>query len=174
MIQVALPVLANQRLGGASARGLLLGMHGLGMLLGMLASNMFGKLRVGNFGITMLAINVIAGIVLAPMGEITAAWQGALMLLTVGGLSGFMQISVFGWVQQRVAAPMLGQTMSIFMFIFMGLAPLSAIVIGWLLQIIPISQLFASSSASLVLVALLTFWLTPMRALEDPTELEEI
>ncbi|MDC8760723.1 MFS transporter [Janthinobacterium fluminis] len=166
-LQVALPVLASERLHGAAALGLLLGAHGAGTLLGMAASGVGGGLRIGSFGSTLLLIDAIVGALLMPLGRIDAAWQGALLLALVGALAGFMQIAVYTWIQRRVPPAMLGRAMSIFMFIFMGLAPLSAAAAGWLMQSLTLAQLFAGGGAMLIALTLLTFALTPMRGVTD-------
>jgi MFS family permease len=49
-MQVAMPVLANTRLGGAAALGLVMGGHGAGSLLGMTLSSFKSDLRIGTFG----------------------------------------------------------------------------------------------------------------------------
>nr|WP_093388677.1 MFS transporter [Rugamonas rubra] len=163
-LQVALPVLADQKLHGASAFGLLMAANGSGMLIGMAVAAVGGaRLRLASFGATILLVDALAGALLMPLGAIDATWQGALLLLLVGVLSGFMQIAVFSWIQRRVPRDMMGRAMSIFMFIFMGLAPLSAAATGWLLQSITLSQLFAGGGGLLLLFALTAAAATPMR-----------
>jgi hypothetical protein len=88
-------------------------------------------------------------------------------MLVVGALAGFMQVAIFTWLQRRVPPAMLGRAMSIFMFIFMGLAPLSALSTGWLMQYVSLAQLFAGSGCFLLGVAALAFVLTPMRYMAD-------
>ena len=170
--QVAMPVLANNSLGGATALGLVMGAHGVGTLLGMAASSVGGKLRIVNLGVTMLVIDFVAGCLLLPMGHLTATWQAASLMLVLGTLAGFMQVSVFTWMQRRVPPEMLGRAMSIFMFIFMGLAPMSAMLAGWLMQTISVAQLFEGSAGLLILFAVLAFLFTPMRTLEDNAKTE--
>jgi hypothetical protein len=79
-----------------------------------------------------------------------------------------MQIAVFTWIQRRVAMAMMGRVMSIFMFIFMGLAPLSAAFTGWTLQFLSLAQLFACGGMALLLCALLAGLLTPMASIRSP------
>ena len=162
-MQVALPVLANERLHGATALGLLMAAHGCGTLLGMAAAAMGGtRLRLRSFGATILLIDGVAGVLISPLGAISALWQGCLLLLTVGVLTGYMQIAVFTWIQRRVPRHMMGRAMSIFMFIFMGLAPLSAAAAGWLLTRFTLTQMFAGGGVLLVLFALGAALFTPM------------
>lgn len=168
-MQVALPVLANMRLGGAADLGLLLGAHGAGTLLGMVATGAIGQRRIGSLGSTILLIDAIVGVLLMPMGLITAVWQGVILLLLLGALAGYMQVAIFTWMQHRVPPTMLGRTMSIFMFIFMGLAPLSALSTGWIMQYVSMEWLFAGSGGFLLGIAALAFMLTPLRHMTDLT-----
>src|SRR5476651_649781 len=162
-MQVALPVLANDRLHGATALGLLVAANGCGTLIGMaLAATAGARLRLRSFGATILLIDGVVGVLISPLGAIDALWQGGLLLLTVGVLAGFMQIAVFTWIQRRIPRHMMGRAMSIFMFIFMGLAPLSAAAAGWLLTRFTLTQMFAGGGALLVLFALGAALFTPM------------
>ncbi|MFL6632124.1 MAG: MFS transporter [Massilia sp.] len=167
VMQVALPLLASSRLHGASALGLLMGAHGAGALLGMAASGIAGKRRAGSLGMTLLLIDGSAGVLLMPLGMITASWQGMLINVAIGILGGFVQVAVFTWIQQRVPRELLGRTMSLFMFIFMGLAPLAAVVAGWIASRVTLATLFGGAGLFLAGAALLAWLFTPMRALRD-------
>ncbi|NVE00333.1 MFS transporter [Massilia sp. BJB1822] len=162
-MQVAMPLLAQNTLHDAAALGVLLGTHGIGTLIGMAASGMLKKLRWLSFGAMILSVDALAGVLLMPVGAISASWQGILLMLPLGLIGGFIQIAVFTWIQQRVPPQMMGRTMSIFMFIFMGLAPLSAASTGWVLQYLTLTELFAGGGALLVCFALGAWLFTPMR-----------
>jgi MFS family permease len=166
-MQVAMPVLASTRLGGAAALGLIMGAHAAGNLAGMGLSSLKGNLRIGTLGTTLLLVDGIAGVLLMLMGDIGAAWQGAALMLTLGALAGFMQVAVFTWIQRRVPREMLGRTMSIFMFILMGLAPLAASLTGLLMRYLTLPQLFIGAGLFLLAGALLAFAFTPMRVMND-------
>jgi MFS family permease len=167
-MQVAMPVLASTRFGGAGALGLIMGAHGAGSLLGMVLSSIRGDLRIGSLGTTLLVGDGVAGLLLMCMGGIGAAWQGAALMLVVGAFAGFMQVAVFTWIQRRVPREMLGRTMSILMFILMGLSPLAASLTGLLMRQVTLAQLFIGAGLFLVAGALLAFGLTPMRVMNDP------
>lgn len=166
-MQVALPLLANRNLHGAAALGMLMGSHGVGTLIGMALSGAVARGRSApawaTFGAAILCVDALVGILLLPLGAITSAWQGMALLLIVGVLGGLMQIGVFTWIQRRVPPQMLGRAMSIFMFIFMGLGPLSAAAFGALLNVISLQALFAGGGVVLVAIAGLAWLLTPMR-----------
>jgi MFS family permease len=166
-MQVALPVLASTRLGGASALGLIMGAHGVGALIGMAASGMLRNARLGTFGATLLAIDALVGALLMGLGLVHATWQAALFMLAIGVLGGFIQVAVFSWIQQRVPRDMLGRAMSIFMFIFMGVAPLAAAVTGALLTYVSLTGLFIGAGAFLLGAVIIAWLFTPMPYVSD-------
>jgi MFS family permease len=166
-MQVAMPVMASSRLGGAAALGLVMGAHAAGNLAGMGLSSLKGNFRIGTLGTTLLLVDAVAGVVLMFMGAITAAWQGAALMLLLGLLAGFMQVAVFTWIQRRVPREMLGRTMSIFMFIVLGLAPLAASLTGLAMQFLTLTQLFVGAGLFLLSGTFIAFALTPMRVMKD-------
>lgn len=167
VMQVALPVLADTRLEGGSALGLVLGAHGAGTLLGMAMSGMLGRFRIGTLGATVLLVDAALGLVLLPLGLVEATWQAVALMIPAGALAGFMQVAVFSWIQQRVPRAMLGRAMSIFMFIFLGVAPLAAALTGLLVKFMNLTQLFAGAGLFLLGAALVAFVATPIRRIED-------
>ncbi|WCM90260.1 MFS transporter [Acidovorax sp. NCPPB 3576] len=167
-LHIAMPVLASSMPTlGAAAFGTLLGAHGAGTLAGMVASGLFPRLRWGSLGMTLLAFDAAIGLLFIPMGWIDAIWQGAALMLAIGLLGGFMQVRVFTWIQQRVPPALIGRAMALFMFIFMGLAPLSAAITGWLMKSVSLAQLFVGSGGTLVVLAALAFAFTPLRQVND-------
>ena len=159
-LQVALPVLASERLHGAPALGLLMGAHGAGTLAGMLASSLGGAWLRRRFGATLLAVDAIVAILLMALGQIDTAWQGAALLAVTGMLGGYMQVAIFTWIQRRVAPAMLGRAMALFMGIFLGLAPLSAAATGALLRHLTVGELFCAGGALLLAAAIAAALLT--------------
>ena len=153
-LQVALPVLASERLHGAPALGLLMGAHGAGTLAGMLASSLGGAWLRRRFGATLLAVDAIVAILLMALGQIDTAWQGAALLAVTGLLGGYVQVAIFTWIQRRVAPAMLGRAMALFMGIFLGLAPLSAAATGALLRQLSVGELFCGGGALLLAAAM--------------------
>jgi hypothetical protein len=166
-VQIAMPVLATTLDLGAAALGILLGAHGAGSLVGMVVSGARPNLRLGTLGMTMLVVDVVVGVLFMPMGLITATWQGAALLGTIGVLGGFMQVSIFTWLQRRTPAAMMGRVMSMFMFIFLGVAPLSGAFTGWLMRSITLTQLFVGCGGLLVCAALGAMVASPVRHVTD-------
>ncbi|MEQ1741582.1 MAG: MFS transporter [Candidatus Nitrotoga sp.] len=166
-IQVALPVLANTMSNGVAAFGILMGAHGAGTLVGMIISGVRPNLRVGSLGMTILAVDIMIGLLIIPMGAIHSTWVDASILLAIGMLGGFVQVAVYTWMQRRVPAFRMGRTMSLFMFIFMGIAPVSAALTGWLMRSVSVGELFAGSGMLLLAIASITLVASPMRTVSD-------
>jgi hypothetical protein len=168
-VQIAVPVLATTLNLGAAALGILLGAHGAGTLIGMAVSGAKPGMRLGTLGMTMLVVDGVVGVLFMPMGLITTTWQGAMLLGTIGVLGGFMQVSVFTWLQRRTPPALMGRVMSMFMFIFLGLAPLAGAFAGWLLRSVTVSQLFMGSGGLLVCLALAAMASSPLRRVAERT-----
>ena len=166
-IQIAIPFLANQIGNSASTLGILAGAHGAGTLLGMLFSGMKPKLRFGNLGNTILLIDFIVGILFMPMGLVNSTWQAAAILLSIGALGGFIHVAIFTWMQRQVPREMIGRAMSMFMFIFIGIGPISAAITGWLMRSIQLKELFFVSGGLLLSIVLLALPLSSMRKMTD-------
>ncbi|WP_420475671.1 MFS transporter [Noviherbaspirillum sp. ST9] len=166
-VHVAVPVLADHLGDSAAALGLLAGAHGAGTLLGMVVNGLRPNLRFGSFGTTLLVIDGVIGFLFMPLGGMAATWQAGLLLLVIGMLSGIVQVKVYTWLQQAAAPALLGRTMALFMFIFLGIAPLSSALTGLLMREITLPQLFAGCGALLVIIVAATFGLTGMRTISD-------
>lgn len=165
-LQVALPLLASERLpGGAASLGLMLTALGLGSLAGMAIAGAKPNWRLKNLGATILLIDATAGCIFLPFGHITATWQGALMLLPLGAAGGYVQVFAFTWIQRRVPPAMMGRAMALFMFVVMGLAPISAAVAGAALRWLSVAELFGVAGASLIGVVSIGLLFTPMRSI---------
>lgn len=166
-VQVAMPVLAEKVGGSAASFGLLAGAYGAGTLAGMAVSAIRPNLRAGTLGATMLAIDALIGVLFMPLGLISASWQGIPLLLAIGALGGFLQVTIFTWLQRFVAPAMLGRCMALFMFIFMGIAPMSSSFTGWLMRSVSLQQLFIGSGGLLLAIVTATWLLSDMKRVAD-------
>ena len=154
-IQVGLPVLADTRLDlGAASLGILMTANGGGMVVGGFLSKLATRFVRGRLGLMVLCIDSVAGLGLVLLGTVHSTWSGAVLLAATGLLAGVAQISIISWIQQRVSREMMGRTMSLLMFTFMGLGPVSAAVAGGLLKLISLPTLFAGAGLALTAIAL--------------------
>jgi MFS family permease len=154
-IQVGLPVLADTRLDlGAASLGILMTANGTGMLLGSFLSGIATKRVSGRLGLMVLTIDSLVGLALVALALVHTTFGGAVLLTCTGALGGIAQIAIFSWIQRRVAPEMMGRTMSVLMFTFMGLGPLSAALAGSLLKVISLPALFVGAGLTLTVIAL--------------------
>ncbi|MDE2070472.1 MAG: MFS transporter [Gammaproteobacteria bacterium] len=154
-IQVGLPVLADTRLNmGAASLGILMTANGVGMFAGSFLSGLGSRLVRGRLGLMVLGFDALSGLALAGLTLVHTTYSGAALLLCAGLLTGIVQIAIFTWIQQRVPQEMMGRTMSILIFTFMGLAPISAAIAGALLKVISLGALFGIAGLALTVIAL--------------------
>ncbi len=154
-IQVGLPVLADTRLDlGAASLGILMTAQGVGMFMGSVLSGFAQRMMRGHLGVMVLCFDALTGLVLAALTGAHTTHFGAVLLFCTGLLGGVVMIAIFTWIQQRVSQQMMGRTMSILMFAFMGLGPLSAAAAGALLKVISLTALFGIAGLTLTLIAL--------------------
>ena len=154
-IQVGLPVLADTRLSmGAASLGILMTANGVGMIAGSALSGLAARLVRGRLGVMVLCLDGLSGVTLAALLFVHRTADGAALLVCVGLLQGIQQIAIFTWIQQRVPQQLMGRTMSILMFTFMGLAPISAAIAGAMLKVISLGALFGIAGLALTVIAL--------------------
>lgn len=165
-LQVALPLLAA-RLGGAGAYGSLMAAHGAGMLGGMLLSSLRPGLRIGNFGTTLLVADGAVGLLFIAMAGVSGMWQGVGLLLALGLVGGYLQVAVVSWLQRRISLDMLGRGMALLMFLFMGLAPVSAALSGWLVAAVGLGAIFTGVGVAMLAVVVIGYVGTPIRHLGE-------
>jgi MFS family permease len=165
-VQVGLPVLADTRLDlGAASLGILMTANGAGMLAGSFLTGLAQRAMRGYLGVMVLCFDSLAGLTLAALTLVHTTWFGAALLLCTGLLGGIVQIAIFTWIQQRVSQAMMGRAMSILMFTFMGLGPLSAAAAGALLKIISLAELFGIAGLALTAIALCCLASPQMRSI---------
>jgi hypothetical protein len=167
-LQVGLPVLADRRMDwGAAAYGTLMAASGGGTLLGTLLASVGARLISRRLGIAVLVQDSIAGLILIALGFVHVTLAGAALLLVSGITGGFIQVSIFTWMQRRVAPEMMGRTMSLLMFTFMGLAPLSAALGGFVLAQVGVTAFFAGAGILLSAIALLSLLSPAIRSISS-------
>lgn len=169
-LQVGLPLFAKSRFSeGAAAFGWLMTANGAGMLLGSVMSTSVTRLLRGRLGIMVLSFDAAAGLALAVLSTVHSVLAGSALLVLTGLFAGTVQIAIVTWVQRRVPQALMGRTMAIVFFTFLGLAPLAAAVAGGLLDVISISALFIGAGLSLTALALLCLTRRSLRAIQLQT-----
>lgn len=166
-IQIAMPVLALQLGKGVAAFGALAGAQGAGYLIGMILSGIRPNLRFVNLGTTLLLLDFLNGALFICVGYVREIWLVMMLLAMSGALSGYKLITFDAWIQRRTPIAMIGRVLSIFLFIFMGIAPVSAAVAGWILRSVTPTQLFIGCGFFLWIVVGLAFFMSQIRHVTD-------
>ena len=123
----------------------------------------------GRLGIKLLSIDVVCGLLLAALALVQSTWVGASLLLVLGICGGFVQVAMFSWIQQRIPPERMGRTMGVVMFVFIGVAPLSAAGAGLALRHVTLTEMFVGTGLALTTIALLGSRVTGIRTLRAHT-----
>ncbi len=154
-VQVGLPLFADTRLHhGAASLGILMTAYGGGILVGNALSRSVVKKISGHLGSLILCLDTTAGLLFVTLPHLHSTFGGAVVLACIGSLAGIAQVGIMSWIQQRVPQAMMGRTMSVLFFTFMGVAPISAAVAGALLKFISLTALFTGAGLTLSAIAL--------------------
>jgi MFS family permease len=135
-ISVGLPWLSANRFDAGSAGfGIMVSGFGAGALIGAIAAGSIGRLR--HQGVIVLAVGAGLGVGLGAIGLAPSVAVVTAIALFMGLGVGFINVIVISWIQQRTDPAVLGRVMSIVMLGSVGLAPLSLVVTGLLIDIQP-------------------------------------
>lgn len=149
---VGLASLADHRfVGGSVAFGAMLSTWGAGALLGTLVAGSIGQPR--RRGRLMLAVVSVQGLGLASLGIAPNVVLACVVIGAIGMGSGFINVILIAWLQARTEANMLGRVMSMVMLASLGLAPISYVLAGALVDL-HAALVFAVAGA-IVLTAML-------------------
>jgi len=160
---VGVPFLADSRLvEGAAAFGIIMSAFGGGALLGIILSSVIPAPRPERVGTVLLLINALlgVGVVLMPLFNSTAVI--AVIALVMGATSGYVKIILFTWLQKRIPQNLMGRVMSLLFFSSIGLAPVSNILAGAILQI-NLDVLFIGGGMLMAALSLLAILLPETR-----------
>jgi MFS family permease len=158
-LSVGLAYLAGRRFSSPSAFGVWISSVAAGTLVGMLLA---GVLRVPRRGLLLLGTTAALGLATACMAWLPGLWPVAAILFVMGILSGFINVQLQAWFQQRVDRAFLGRVVSVSMLSAFGLMPLSMAAAGMLVSWSP-TGLFVIAGATLLLVTAFGLAQRPVR-----------
>jgi MFS family permease len=129
---ILLPVLAKQTLDqGPGVFGLIMSAFGAGALVGALTTAAIAKAswRIASIGATAFAV---AEIVLAPL---RAVWLVAALLFLIGIFFTIYTANANATVQLETPDHLRGRVLGIYYYAWNGLAPVGALLVGWLCEV---------------------------------------
>jgi MFS family permease len=130
---VLVPLLARNVLAaGAHGFGWLMACLGTGAVLGALGVASAGHRRPSTLMVIVAAIVVSAGVL--GLGFVHSFALAAALLVVSGSAQIIFTSSVNSTLQVTVPDAMRGRMMSVYVFVFVGVTPLGAFIIGWLAE----------------------------------------
>ncbi|WP_437805792.1 MFS transporter [Sorangium sp. So ce1078] len=149
---VLMPIFADRILGGGPrGLGILMGASGIGALLGALV--LAGRRRLRGLGHWVAAACAGFGVALALFAMSRSFWLSALLLVPVGFSMMVQMAGSNTLVQAMVPDALRGRVMAVYAMMFMGMAPLGALLAGWLADRIGAPATVASGGACCVVAA---------------------
>jgi hypothetical protein len=158
-LSVGLAYMAKNAFASPAAFGGWVSSVAAGTLAGMLGA---GIVRSRHRGILLLLISGVLGAATASIGLLHGFWPVALVLALMGCLSGFVNVQLQAWFQQRVDRAMLGRVSSVSMLSAFGLMPVSMAVAGVAVEW-STRGTFAVAGATVILVAAFGAFQRPVR-----------
>jgi MFS family permease len=151
-LRVGGAMLAETRLGGAEAFGILLSAFGAGSLVGLVTAG--SLVRTGRRGLDLIAGTAALGLGLGTLGFASNLFLAIALVLGMGVGAGYLGVVLMAWLQERTKPALHGRVMSLMMFAAVAVDPLSYALMG-ALSGLDLRVMFAAAGSLLVLTALL-------------------
>ncbi len=127
---VGVPVLAESRLGGAMAYGIVSAMMGIGVFIGFVLGGILPKASEKKLGHVMMALFLFMGVMLAGLGIANTVYLAAAFTLLMSVANGYVTIIAITVVQQSFEVGIMGRIMSVITLCGYGLLPISMAISG--------------------------------------------
>lgn len=156
-LTVGIPVLADtQYPEGAAAFGIIISGFGGGALLGIIMAGALPRPKSAYMGtLIMVAVSTL-GIAEVALVATHSTALATLAVAIAGAGNGYINVTLFTWIQSVTPPHMLGRMMSVFMFAGVGTSPLGHAMTGALLTISPV---LTFAGAGILVIALAAFML---------------
>jgi MFS family permease len=151
-IYVGGSVLAETRLGGASAFGTLVAVGSVGAMAGAAAAGTFGRVR--RRGAVELVSTAAMGVGVAALAFVSSLLMAGSLVVLIGMIASFMAVMNISWLQERSEPGVTGRVMSLAMFSAVALDPISYVLAGVLVEL-DLGAVFLASGGLLLFTALL-------------------
>ena len=151
-LRVGGAMLAETRLGGAEAFGILLAAFGAGSLVGMVAAG--SLVRTGRRGLDLILGTAALGLGMTALGFVSILLPAVAIAAVMGVVAGYLGVVLMAWLQERTKPALHGRVMSLMMFAAVAVDPLSYALMGALSEL-NLMVMFAAAGSLLVMGALL-------------------
>ena len=161
-ISIGLAWIAKHQFGSPVAFSIFIGSVAAGGLTGAVAAGFFKSRRRG---VLILIVAAAVALGTALLGLVTTLWSVSAVLFAMAAASGFLNVHLVAWFQQRVDRSMLGRVMSVIMFAAVGLQPISLAIAGLAITW-SVSGTFLAAAALMLLVTAFASLNEPVRKIE--------
>jgi MFS family permease len=151
-LRVGGAMLAETRLGGAEAFGVLLSAFGAGSLIGLVVAG--SLVRTGRRGLDLIVGTAALGLGLGTLGFASNLFLATALVLGMGVGAGYLGVVLMAWLQERTKPSLHGRVMSLMMFAAVAVDPLSYALMG-ALSGLDLRIMFAVAGSLLTITALL-------------------
>lgn len=132
-VNVGFATLAKTRFGGgATAFGVMMSAWGGGALVGTIIGGLIARPR--RRGLITIGVTLVLGLGLASFGWVPGLPVAVSIIAAMGIANGLINVLLLTWLQRRTEKRFLGRLMSLVMFASQGLAPVSYLVAGVLVD----------------------------------------
>jgi hypothetical protein len=143
-------VLAESRLGGAGAFGVLVGSAGVGSLIGIVGAGSVRRFR--RRGLIELGLTGLLGIIVGAIAFVPNLPAAVVLATAIGATASFLGVITVSWLQERAQQGMTGRVMSLAMFSAVALDPISFALAGVLVEL-NLTAMFLAAGTLLLLTA---------------------
>ena len=161
-VMVGLATLAKVKFGSAGAYGLMFSAFAAGGLVGSLIAGIRKQRRRG---IMLIFVGGLLAIFLAMVGLLNSLPGLCVVMFLMGITSGYSNVHMTAWYQERVEPAKMGRVMSLRMFTVFGMMPISLALAG-VLAAHSLPLLFISAGSLMFAVTLLAALQRPVRAVD--------
>lgn len=164
---VGLPLLVkNQLTAGGDNFAYIMAANGFGILTGLLVARKRPQIGSLGLGITFLLGDLIIGILITCFYFIDSVLAAYCLIFLIGLVLGYVQTSVYTWVQKTSSLEMLGRVMSMMMFAVIGAPPIAAVIFGVVLDSVAVDTTFLFSGIILMFISVLGLASADLRAIQ--------
>jgi MFS family permease len=143
-------VLAESRLGGAGAFGVLVASAGVGALIGIMVAGSVSRFR--RRGLIELGLTGLLGVIVGAIAFVPNLLTAVVLATAIGATASFLGVITISWLQERAQPGMIGRVMSLAMFSAVALDPISFALAGLLVQL-DLTAMFLAAGTLLLLTA---------------------
>lgn len=172
-LMVGIPVLADERLGGATAFGLIMSGLAGGKLAGMVTAGTIGRLPGNRLRAVVVSVYALFAAAMAWLAFVTSTWQALPLLVVVGAVDGYVGIFIMSQLQRMTPRAFLGRMMALISLAIFGLMPLSMAVSGMVSRV-NVAALFLGSAIFMIAIGVVAAFRPEVDAWALTTPAEEI